>query len=68
MRKPWAWAIVAAFFLLLDARASWAGCFMDLRMCYYEAARREAWIERSLMGLDCELDFVECMRQKLTGW
>ncbi len=68
MRRPWAWVILAAFFLLLDARGSWAGCFMDLRQCYYEAARYDSWVQRSLAGLDCELNFTECLRQKIGGW
>jgi hypothetical protein len=43
------------------------GCFEDLKKCYYDAARRESWVDRWLAGLDCELDFVDCTREKLIG-
>ena len=44
------------------------GCFMRLKGCFYEAARADSFIDRTLMGLDCELDFVECVREKVGGW
>jgi len=47
--------------------AAFAGCFTDLANCYNEAAKKDSWIERWLAGLDCELDFIECVREKLIG-
>lgn len=44
-----------------------AGCFEQLANCYYEAAKRDSWVSRWLAGLDCELDFVECTREKIIG-
>jgi hypothetical protein len=59
------------FVLLLTAAVNavpstaWAGCFEDLANCYQNAATRDSWLSRWLAGLDCELDFVECMRRKI---
>jgi len=47
--------------------AAFAGCFEDLANCYYEAAKRDSWVSRWLAGLDCELDFIECTREKIIG-
>lgn len=47
--------------------AAFAGCFESLKACYYEAAKKDSWVDRWLAGLDCELDFVECTREKLIG-
>ena len=44
-----------------------AGCFQTLQRCYYEAAKKDSWIDRWLAGLDCELDFIECTRIKIVG-
>lgn len=47
--------------------ASEAGCFEGLANCMEQAATRDSWFSRWLAGLDCELDFVQCMREKLVG-
>lgn len=44
-----------------------AGCFEELSNCMHEAATRDSWFSRWLAGMDCELDFVECTREKLVG-
>lgn len=49
------------------ASASDAGCFEELANCMQRAATRDSWFSRWLAGLDCELDFVECAREKLVG-
>ena len=47
--------------------AAWAGCFQDLGACYVRASAHDSWVSRWLAGLDCELDFIECTRDKLIG-
>lgn len=46
---------------------AWAGCFEDAANCFQRAALRDSWFSRWLAGLDCELDLVECTREKLLG-
>jgi hypothetical protein len=46
---------------------AWAGCFEDLANCFARAATRDSWLSRWLAGLDCELDFIECTREKIVG-
>jgi hypothetical protein len=61
--------LVAALALVDRSTASAAeGCFMRLKGCFYEAAKPDSFIDRTLMALDCELDFVECVREKVGGW
>jgi hypothetical protein len=49
------------------AAADDAGCFEELANCMQRAATRDSWFSRWLAGMDCELDFVECTREKLMG-
>ena len=44
-----------------------AGCTTALADCYVEAAKIESFWYRWAAGLDCELDYVECVRVKLIG-
>lgn len=44
-----------------------AGCTTDLADCYVEAAKIDSFWYRWAAGLDCELDYVECVRVKLIG-
>ena len=70
MRRRW-WLLLVLLGLLVmgDARSAWARrCFGDLRTCFYRSARIDDFFERTLGGLDCELDFAECLREKLAGW
>ncbi len=43
------------------------GCFGKLRDCFVRAAKMRSWADRTIAGLDCELDFVECSRRKILG-
>jgi hypothetical protein len=57
-----------ALLLSMPAKVSaQAACFADLRDCYVRAARMRYWVDRTIAGLDCELDFVECARRKILG-
>jgi hypothetical protein len=44
-----------------------AGCTTELADCYGRAARIDSFWYRWAAGLDCELDFVDCAREKLIG-
>ena len=44
-----------------------AGCTVDLADCYGRAARIDSFWYRWAAGLDCELDYVDCVHQKLIG-
>lgn len=48
-------------------RQAMAGCATDLADCYERAAQVEGFWYRWAAGLDCELDFAECVRIKLVG-
>jgi hypothetical protein len=60
--------VAAILFVLSSSRpAAAAGCFVNLRTCYYAAANAMDWLDLWLMGLDCELDFTDCMRREIIG-
>ena len=42
-------------------------CTTDLADCYVAAAKIDSFWYRWAAGLDCELDYVECVRIKLIG-
>ena len=44
-----------------------AGCTTELADCYGRAARIDSFWYRWAAGLDCELDYVDCAREKLIG-
>ncbi len=48
-------------------RAARAGCAAALGDCYVAAAKIDNFWYRSAAGLDCELDFADCIRQQLVG-
>lgn len=68
MRK---WVTIGVLALMImsagAASASAQDCFADLRRCYYAAAREATWGDLWIKGLDCELDFVDCVRRKIVG-
>ena len=47
------------------AQSASAGCFVDLADCFQRAAGEGNWARRWLMGLDCELDFIDCAGNKI---
>jgi hypothetical protein len=48
-------------------RVAMAGCTTDLADCYERAAKIDSFWYRWAAGLDCELDYAECVRIKLIG-
>ena len=48
-------------------RSAYAGCTVTLGECMEAAAKIDSFWYRSAAGLDCELDYVECVRVKLIG-
>ena len=44
-----------------------AGCTTTLADCYTGAAKIDSFWYRWAAGLDCEFDYVECVRVKLIG-
>ena len=44
-----------------------AGCTTDLADCYGRAAKIDSFWYRWAAGLDCELEFTECVRIQLIG-
>ena len=44
-----------------------AGCTTALADCYTAAAKIDSFWYRWAAGLDCELDYVDCVREKLIG-
>lgn len=52
---------------LADARPAMAGCTTALADCYTAAAKVDNFWYRWAAGLDCELDYTECVRVKLVG-
>ena len=59
-------AIVLMGFLAVPQSAL-AGCTTDLADCYAKAAGIDSFWYRWAAGLDCELDYVDCVREKLIG-
>ena len=53
--------------LLADAGPAMAGCTTALADCYVAAAKVDSFWYRWAAGLDCELDYTECVREKLVG-
>jgi hypothetical protein len=52
---------------LAAERPAMAGCTTALADCYTAAAKIDSFWYRWAAGLDCELDFTECVRIKLVG-
>lgn len=48
-------------------RSALAGCTTNMASCFEAAARIDSFWYRWAAGLDCELDFAECVRIKLVG-
>ena len=53
--------------LIAVPRPALAGCTTALADCYTAAAKIDSFWYRWAAGLDCELDYVECVRVKLIG-
>ena len=59
--------IVAIASCLAAERPAIAGCTTALADCYLAAAKIDSFWYRWAAGLDCELDYTECVRIKLVG-
>jgi hypothetical protein len=44
-----------------------AGCTTDLADCYGRAAGIDSFWYRWAAGIDCELDYTDCVRRRLIG-
>jgi hypothetical protein len=53
--------------LAATPRPAIAGCTTALADCYTAAAKIDSFWYRWAAGLDCELDYTECVRIKLIG-
>lgn len=53
--------------LVAVPRSAMAGCTVQLAECYEAAAKIDSFWYRWAAGLDCELDYAECVRIKLIG-
>lgn len=60
-------AVLASLLAAGAAQPAWAGCTTDLIECYEGAAAEDSFWWRWAMGIDCELDYVECVREKVVG-
>jgi hypothetical protein len=61
--------LLIASLVLLDAKPAHAmPCFINLSNCYFQAATIGSFWSRFAAGLDCEITFVGCIREDVTGW
>jgi hypothetical protein len=54
--------------LVAAPRPAIAGCTTQLADCYEAAAKVDSFWYRWAAGLDCELDYAECVRVKVFGY
>jgi hypothetical protein len=67
MVKKMLLALVILSGVVAVPRAALAGCTTDLADCYTAASKIESFWYRWAAGLDCELDYAECVRVKVIG-
>ena len=53
--------------LVVAPRPAKAGCTTDLLDCYTRAATIDSFWYRTAAGLNCELDYADCLRLALVG-
>jgi hypothetical protein len=44
-----------------------AGCTTELGDCYVRAAKEDSFWYRWAAGIDCELDYTDCVRRHVIG-
>jgi hypothetical protein len=49
------------------AAADGSGCFSDIASCFQSAALSDSFWQRTWQALDCELEFVRCIRILILG-
>lgn len=67
MVKKILFAAIVLIGVVAVPRPALAGCTTSLADCYIAAAKIDSFWYRWAAGLDCELDYVECVREKLIG-
>ena len=67
MVKNILFAMVVVVGFVAVPRNARAGCVTDLIDCYGRAAKEDSFWVRTAMGLDCELDYADCVRRILVG-
>ena len=67
MVKKVLFAAFVVFGLVAVPRPALAGCTTTLADCYVSAAKIDSFWYRWAAGLDCELEFTECVRIQLIG-
>jgi len=67
MVKKMLLAVVLMVGFVSVPRSAQAGCTVTLSDCMVSAAKIDSTWYRFAAGLDCELDYVECVRVKLIG-
>ena len=67
MVKKILFAAIVLMGFVAAPRPAFAGCTTTLADCYTAAAKIDSFWYRWAAGLDCELDYVECVRVKLIG-
>jgi hypothetical protein len=67
MVKKMLLAVVLMAGFVAVPRSAQAGCTVTLSQCMEAAAKIDSFWYRFAAGLDCELDYVECVRVKLIG-
>ena len=48
-------------------RPAFAGCTTELADCYERAAKVDSFWYRWAAGIDCELDYTDCVRRRIIG-
>jgi hypothetical protein len=67
MVKKVVFAAIVLTGFVVNPQPAFAGCATSLADCYTAAAKIDSFWYRWAAGLDCELDFAECVREKLIG-
>ncbi len=75
MKTRFKLARIAALGILLAAASPTAralnsetNCTMTLVNCYDSASQLDGFIRRSAAALDCNINYVACVRHALTNW
>ena len=67
MVKKMVLAVVLMVAFVSVPQSAQAGCTVAMSQCMEAAAKIDSFWYRFAAGLDCELDFAECVRTKLIG-
>ena len=59
--------VVLLGFVAVPRSAMAAGCTTTLGECYEKAAKIDSFWYRWAAGMDCELDYTDCVRRRIIG-